>query len=230
MCARFLLLTLILLAHSAAAQVTSAPIPTDPGSAIVIDADEYTILGSAVADSLVRVYVDANNNDSIDSGADTVVGSLQLSGGGTVFAVVLGLTQDADNNFLVTAEAAGSSESAAADVPTITEDSTPPVTPVITFPTTTISTDGGDFTITGTAEAGTLIRAYIIYNNDGIIGPGEAMRVAAQQQLSAVETDFALPVYVSQAAPAFAVTSTDEAGNESAYAYVPFDYTGSTTG
>ena len=74
---------------------------------------------------MVQVYSDADNNGMIN-GADAVVAMQQLSGGSTAFAISTPLTQDAANNFVVTSSDAAGNESAPTDVPTITEDSTPP--------------------------------------------------------------------------------------------------------
>ncbi len=83
------------------------------------------ISGTAEANSLVTVYVDANNNSQVDA-QEAVAGEQQLSGGATIFSITVILTQDAANNFVATATDAASNVSPAADVATITEDSQAP--------------------------------------------------------------------------------------------------------
>ena len=100
----------------------AAPIVAVPAGPVTVNAATYSIQGSAEADSLVRVYVDANN----DGIGESVAGSQQLTGGGMTYAVLVDLAQDAANDFVVTATDAAANESPAADVPTITEDSTTP--------------------------------------------------------------------------------------------------------
>ena len=100
-----------------------APSVTDPASAVWLNADIYTIEGTAEADSLVRVHVDANNNDQVDA-EETLAGQQQLSGGATAFSITVSLAQNAANNFVVTATDAAENVSLPTDVPTITEVST----------------------------------------------------------------------------------------------------------
>jgi len=102
-----------------------APTVTSPAAAVRVNAASFAIAGSAEANALVRVYSDANNNGAID-GADAMVASQQLTAGGTAISILTTLAQDAANNFLVTARDAAGNESLPADIPTITEDSTPP--------------------------------------------------------------------------------------------------------
>lgn len=101
--------------------VTAAPSVTSPFAPIAVNAPNFTIEGSAAADSLVRVYSDLNN-DGLINGADAVVGQQQLSGGSGTFGISAVLTQNAANNFVVTAQQAGKSESAPVDVATITDN------------------------------------------------------------------------------------------------------------
>jgi hypothetical protein len=91
-----------------------------------VNAANYSITGTAEANALVRVYSDLNNNGLID-GSDALVGSQQLAGGATAYSISVPLPQDAANNFLVRATDVAGNNSSPADVPTITEDSTPPV-------------------------------------------------------------------------------------------------------
>lgn len=96
------------------------PIVLSPSAPVSVDQANYTISGTAEADSLVRIYSDLNN-DGFVNGGDTVVGSQQLTGGGTSFSISVALNQSAQNNFLATAEDSANNESLPADVPTITD-------------------------------------------------------------------------------------------------------------
>jgi hypothetical protein len=216
-------------AQGIAAQVTSAPTVTWPTVIILTNADDYLIQGTATADALVRIYADQNDNGVIDTGTDTVVASQQLSGGATAFGVAAPLAQDADNNFLATAEAAGDAESAPMDVLKIIEDSSLPATPVITYPTSSISTESRHYDILGTAEADSLVRIYVDSNNNDTHDAWENQ--AGEQQLIAGGTAFSVRAYVTCGQYRFIVSATDAAGNESAFAQVPkFDYTGACSG
>src|SRR5204863_192475 len=96
---------------------------TSPPSAITINANTYTISGTAEANALVQVWQ-----------GGSVVGAQQLTGGATSYSLSVPLTQNAANSFTVTAADAAGNLSALATVPTITEDSTAPGVPTITDP------------------------------------------------------------------------------------------------
>jgi uncharacterized delta-60 repeat protein len=78
------------------------------------------IEGTAAAGGLVRVYRDVNNNNQIDAD-DTLVGELELDVAATAYSIAVPLTNDAANDFLVTATKLNS-ESTPTDVPTITDE------------------------------------------------------------------------------------------------------------
>ena len=67
----------------------------------------------------------------IDVG-DLVAGSEQLAPGQTSYSITVPLAPNQPNNFLITSTDAGGNQSSPTVVPTITQDSTPPVLPVIT--------------------------------------------------------------------------------------------------
>ncbi|MFQ3684702.1 choice-of-anchor D domain-containing protein [Roseiflexus sp.] len=98
----------------------SSPNVTIPASATTVPSTTVTfnIQGTAEANSLVEVWDDANNNNSIDTG-ENVVASQQLTGGGTSFNISVNLTTGG-NNFVVTATDAANNRSTPTDVPTIT--------------------------------------------------------------------------------------------------------------
>src|SRR5262249_20896098 len=69
-----------------------APTVTTPSGPVVINADNFTIAGTAEANALVRVYR-----------GGTLVGSQQLSGGATAFFISVPPTPNAAHNLTVTA-------------------------------------------------------------------------------------------------------------------------------
>ena len=197
----------------------AAPTVTGPAAPTTVNAATFTITGTAEANSLVRVFLDANNDGVADT-PGTPLAQQQLSSGATTFSISVSLTQDAANNFVVTATDAVANASAAADVPTITEDSTAPAAPVVTGPAAATTVNAATFTITGTAEANSLVQVYIDVNNNGSIDAGDT--VAGSQQLTGGATAFSISVPLAQdAANNFVVTATDAAANESAAADVP---------
>ncbi len=192
---------------------TLAPVVTSPTAPTTVNAATFPITGTAAANSLVKVYSDANNNGAID-GSDAVVGMQQLTGGATDFSISTSLTQDAANNFLVTATAPSSAESAPVDVPTITEDSTAPLAPVVTDPSAPTTVSAATFTVTGTVEANSLVEVYRDANDNGAIDGSDA--VVGAHQLTGGATAFSVPTSLTQdAANNFLVTATDAVGNRS---------------
>jgi hypothetical protein len=90
----------------------AAPIVTNPTVAESVDANTFTIDGTAASGSLVQVF----SNGS-------VVGTQQLASGATAFSISVPLTANSVNNFVVTATDAFGSQSPGAIVPPITESS-----------------------------------------------------------------------------------------------------------
>jgi len=92
-----------------------APVITAPIEIIYVNANNYTITGTAEANSLVQIY------------NGTVVASQQLSGGATSFSISAPLAQNSVNNFTVTAkDAAGNENLLPTEVVAINEDSINP--------------------------------------------------------------------------------------------------------
>ncbi|MCA8910962.1 MAG: hypothetical protein KDB82_04615 [Planctomycetes bacterium] len=102
------------------APLVAQPVVTDPAVAVTLDAATYTIVGTAPANSLVKIYSDSND-DGFINGSDASVAQQQLSGGAVDFSIVVTLAQDALNPFVVTATDGSMTESLPTDVPTITE-------------------------------------------------------------------------------------------------------------
>ncbi len=195
------------------------PSVTSPGAAVSVNAATSTITGKAEAGSLVQIYADTNNDGVIDDG-DTVVGSEQLAADATSYSVAVPLTQNSANHFLVTATDAAGNQSAASTVPTITADSTAPAAPAVGNPSAATSVNTGTYTLTGTAEAGSLVQVFADANDNGVVDGGEA--VAGFLQLAPGQTSYSITVpLMANAANHFLVTDTDAAGNRSTPLVVP---------
>jgi hypothetical protein len=123
-----------------------SPVVIDPVEAIILNADIYSIIGTAEDNSLVKIY----------SGTE-LVGSQQLVTGETTYSIEVNLTQNADNNFAATATDLAGNKSASTTVPTITEDSVAPVV-IITSPADGLITNQLTITVEYTADG-------IPYNN-----------------------------------------------------------------
>lgn len=196
---------------------TTPPSVSDPASVTVVNATSYNIMGTAPADSLVRIYSDANNNGVVD-GADAVVGSQQLTGGATAFSISVSLTQDVDNNFTATSDDGSSGESNPVNVPTITEDSTAPTGTTVTDPATALNTTGTTYTIVGTAEAGSTVQIYSDFNNNGVIDGADAVVASG----TATGGNFSISTPITQSTTNdFTATASDAASNESNPVDVP---------
>ncbi|MEZ5992103.1 MAG: choice-of-anchor Q domain-containing protein [Planctomycetota bacterium] len=201
----------------AGAAATTPPSVSDPASVTVVNATSYNVMGTAPADSLVRVYSDANNNGVVD-GADAVVGSQQLTGGATAFSISVSLTQDVDNNFTATADDGTTGESNPVNVPTITEDSTAPTGTTVTDPATALNTTGTTYTIVGTAEAGSTVQIYSDFNNNGVIDGADAVVASG----TATGGNFSISTPITQSTTNnFTATASDAASNESNPVDVP---------
>lgn len=167
-------------------QAPPAPAVTDPAAPVAVNEAAYLIKGTAQADSLVKVCVDADNNNQADAG-EVVAGQQQLAGGSSDFSITVTLTQDAANHFVVTAADAAGNVSAAADVPMIAQDSQTPAAPAVTDPVSAVTVNAAAYRIEGTAEAASLVTVYVDANNNNQVDAGEA--VAGQQQLTGTGFD-----------------------------------------
>jgi hypothetical protein len=144
---------------------TVAPIVSVPFSAVFVDAANQTVSGTYPTDGLtMSLYLDADNDGVSDGGAD--VGTFVVAGG--AWSISAALSDDAVFNFVIIADFGGGEESAHVDVPTITEDSTAPVDPVVTAPASAVSSSSNNYTISGThGENGVTVKLYADSNNDG---------------------------------------------------------------
>ena len=114
--------------------LTAIPVVSSPNSAMLTNAANVTINGSAEAGSLVRLYRDADSSGTVSNG-DTLLNSQQLGTSQTGFSMSAALTANSVNRLVVTATDAAGNVSAARAVPTITQDSIAP-TPSIALSTT----------------------------------------------------------------------------------------------
>ena len=198
----------------------NAPVVTDPNAPTNTTGTSYTIVGTAEAGALVRIYIDFDNSGTVN-GADVVVATQQLASAVTAFSISTPITQSTTNNFVATAVDGAGNESAEADVPTITETTLPPISPpVITDPTAPVSLDAPSYIITGTAQADSLVRIYSDLNNDGFVNGGDT--VVGSQQLTSGGTSFSIAVTLTQGtANDFLATAEDAGNNESLPVDVP---------
>ncbi len=135
----------------------TAPVVTGPAAPITLNANSYTITGTAETGSLIQVYNDANNSGVL-AGGDALVASEQLTP--TLldpsigsFSITVPLSPATANHFLVTATNSFGTQSPAAAAPTIT---TLAVTPMVGGVTPAVgpTTGGVPVTITGTGFNG----------------------------------------------------------------------------
>lgn len=102
-----------------------APIIVDPSLPEIVNADAMVISGTAEFDSMVKVYSDPDGDGDKSDGIE--LGGVVATNG--KFMLSVGLMQNSDNYFVVTATDAGGNESLPAIVPVITEDSSAPSLP-----------------------------------------------------------------------------------------------------
>ncbi|MDW3194093.1 MAG: Calx-beta domain-containing protein [Cytophagales bacterium] len=138
-----------------------------PSAAISVNAPNQTISGTSNEDgATINVYIDANNDGVADNA--TSLGNATVSSG--AWSISVSLTADQANNFVVEASDAAGNLSGDVDVPTITEDSSDPASPVVTSPASAISVNAATQTISGThSEDGVTVNVYADADNDGLI-------------------------------------------------------------
>ncbi|MDF3123447.1 Ig-like domain-containing protein [Rheinheimera sp. 1928-s] len=207
--------------NSAAKVDTTAPaltIVTDPAQAVFVNAANYEIKGTHSEIGLtINLYADTGNDGTADGG---VLVSAVVDADGN-WSLLQPLTADSAHNYVVVAEDAAGNESAAADVPTITEDSIAPVTPAVTTPAIATVVSGVVQQITGThAEDGVTIEVFADTGNDG---EADNSTVLASAEVGAVATGtWSLDVILTANADNnFVVIAKDKAANQSAAVDVP---------
>ncbi len=197
----------------------ASPSVLSPTGPVSVNATTTTLAGTAEAGSLVQVYADTNGDGMADDG-EQVVGSEQLAPGQTSYSITVALAPNSPNRFLVTATDAAGNSSTAVVSPTITEDSIAPVVPSVSGMAGPIVVNTSTTAITGTAEAGSLVKVYADTNGDGVIDAGD--QVAGTEQLAPGQTSYSITVPVpAGTASHFLVVATDAAGNVSSVFSVP---------
>ncbi|MEY2515682.1 MAG: hypothetical protein QOJ89_3040 [bacterium] len=120
----------------------------------------------------------------------------------------------ADGTYTVTITAANASGTSSPATASVVVDLTAPAKPVVKSPSKATTTPKATATISGTAVAGALVRAWVDANANGLRDAGEAL--AGPQQLAATATSWSLGVALVTGPNRFVVTATDAAGNTAA--------------
>jgi gliding motility-associated-like protein len=191
------------------------PIVSNPASAITVNAATGTVSGSHTENGVtIHAYADANNDGVADN--TTSLGSATVSSNSWSFSV--NLTADSENNIVVQAVDGVGNTSNDVDVPTVTEDSTNPLNPVVSTPASTVTVNSGGQTISGShAENGVVIRAFADANNDGTADNTTPLGSAT---VSSGTWSFSVSL-TADAANNFVVQAIDGAGNTSNDVDVP---------
>lgn len=147
---------------------TQAPVlavVTSPAQAVFVNADSYTIAGSHAENAVVvHLYADSNN-DGVAEGS-SLASSDVVNG---QWSIPRTLQADTAHNFVVLTEDAAGNQTAAVDVPTITEDSQTPLLPVVTVPAAALVLNADNQLISGThAENGVIVELFADTDNNGI--------------------------------------------------------------
>ena len=192
-----------------------SPVVTSPSGSVIVNSASQTLSGTHTENGVtVHAYAD-NNNDGVADNT-TPLGSSTVSGNSWSFSV--NLTSDAANNFVVQAEDGAGNVSSDVDVPTITEDSTDPVSPIVTSPSGSITVNSATQTLSGThTENGVTVHAYADNNNDGVADNTTSL---GSSTVSGNSWSFSVSL-TSDAANNFVVQAEDLADNVSSDVDVP---------
>ncbi len=186
---------------------TVAPaVPVISGADESVDADTYTLSGTAGADTptdgprTITIYRNS---------VTTVVGSIVLPAGETSWSFVAPLLQNTTNTFTAYSTDQAGNTSAVSNSRVITEatvaDTTAPDVPVITTADATIDAD--TYTIEGTVADDGGIRLVSLYNSATLVGTAS---------VPAGDTAWSILAPLTQdSANVFTATATDEVGNTS---------------
>ncbi len=192
-----------------------SPVVTSPSGSAIVNSATQMLSGTHTENGVtVHAYAD-NNNDGVADNS-TSLGSSTVSGNSWSFSV--SLTADAANNFVVQAEDAAGNISSYVDIPTITEDSTDPVSPVVTSPSGSVTVNSATQMLSGThAENGVTVHAYADSNNDGVADNTTSL---GSSTVSGNSWSFSVSL-TADAANNFVVQAEDAAGNVSSDVDVP---------
>ena len=192
-----------------------SPVVTSPSGSVIVNSASQTLSGTHTENG-VTVYAYADNNNDGVADNTTSLGSSTVSGNSWSFSV--SLTADAANNFVVQAEDGAGNVSSDVDVPTITEDSTDPVSPVVTSPSVSVIVNSASQTLSGThTENGVTVHAYADNNNDGVADNTTSL---GSSTVSGNSWSFSVSL-TADAANNFVVQAEDGAGNVSSDVDVP---------
>ena len=139
--------------------VVTAPDPDRPAPAV--NAVSYTIEGRAESNSLVTLYSDNDHSHDLTEG-DTSVDTRTLGADDLIFRFPVTLTQNAENDFLLT-ETVDATVSEAVPVPTITETNVPIITTLTRVPPEAPATITS-YIIAGAGDVGSTVK---LYDSDG---------------------------------------------------------------
>ena len=192
-----------------------SPVVTTPPRSVTVNASSQTLIGTHTEDGVtVHAYADDNNDGVADN--TTSLGNSPVSVNSWSFSVPL--TPDVTNNFVVQAEDAAGNVSSDVDVPTITEDSTDPVSPEVTSPSGPVIVNSATQTLSGThAEDGVTVHAYADNNNDGAADNTTSL---GSSTVSGNSWSFSVNL-TANAVHNFVVRAEDGAGNLSSDEDVP---------
>ena len=142
-----------------------APAVTTPATTLNVNAATQAVSGTFTTDgTAISLFLDTGNDGTPDGGA---LGTDNVAGG--TWSITATLADDTVFDYLIVADVGGGNESLYIDVPTIIEDSTAPVAPVVTAPAVAASTQSTSYTISGThAENGVIINLYADTDNNGV--------------------------------------------------------------
>jgi len=197
---------------TATGDVTDPAIPVITTADATVDANEYTISGTAGADDPADATNGTRTITIYNNGV--VMGSIVLLTGETDWSFVASLNQNTGNTFSAHSTDESGNTSDASNSVVITElsvaDTTAPATPIITTGAATV--DANEYTISGTAGAdeptdGT--RTITIYRNTVTTVVGSITLLSGQTEWS-----FVAPL-TQNSSNTFTAISTDEAGNNS---------------
>jgi hypothetical protein len=195
------------------------PRVSSPSNPITTNQTSFTIRGTSPSGSLVKVWLDANQDGVPDTSIP--VAQVQLGPSENTYSITVNLISNTANHFLVTATDATGKQSATVPVPTITQDSVAPAapsTPVLDPASDTGSSSTDDTTavktpvFTGTAEANSAITVY----SDGVAVGSGITDGSGQWRVTVGGGD---PAYsgmkLADGAHSITVRATDAAGNTS---------------
>lgn len=195
-------------------QTPAVAVVTSPAQAVFVNADSYTIAGTHPEDAVVvQLYADSNN-DGVAEGS-SLASSDVVNG---QWSIPRALQADTVHNFVVLTEDAAGNQTAAVDVPTITEDSQTPVLPVVTVPAEALVLNADNQQISGThTENGVIVELFADSDNNGIADNDTVLATA-----TVADGAWSLTAVLSQnSSNYFVVRAKDAAANQTVAVDIP---------